>query len=154
MPEAVRVAGGPRATPGRLPAGAGAWLVVALIALASPGLASTAATAPGSPPETTWKAYGESEASFYFYDTASVRVEGELRRVWRLFDFRAPADNGVRSGMALVEIHCANQTYRYLRTLYFDGTRGHGKYLGGSSEPQFDHIAPGSMIARLARTLC
>ncbi|WP_374663560.1 surface-adhesin E family protein [Ramlibacter sp.] len=113
-----------------------------------------AAGAQASTPATTWEPYGESENAVHYYDTVSVRVEGSRRRVWRLFDLRARAENGVQSGMALVEIDCRESAFRYLRTIYFDGPKGHGKYLGGASDLQFDPIGPGSMIGQLARRLC
>lgn len=107
-----------------------------------------------APPPTTWQPYGESENAVHYYDTVSVQAEGTRRRVWRLFDLRTRADNGVQSGMALVEIDCRAEGYRYLRTLYFDGPKGHGKPLGEANDPLFVPIGPGSIIGQLARRLC
>jgi hypothetical protein len=102
-----------------------------------------------------WVPYGESGASAaYYFDRDTVRVIGEKRRVWRLFAFKVAREDGVRSGKALIEIHCGNHTYRYLRTMYYSGEMGQGKYLGGTGEHKPEHIGPDTMIAALAQQVC
>lgn len=112
-------------------------------------LASFAAQAQGA----DWVSYGQSENGAYYFDKSSIRAEGDRKRVWRLFALREP-QAGVQSGKALIELQCKAGTYRYLRTLYYSGPMGQGKYVGGSREQSPEPITPGSMIGELAQKVC
>lgn len=101
-----------------------------------------------------WVQYGESEHTTYYYEPGTVRAEAQRKRVWRLFEHKEAQHNGVQSGKALVEIDCRDWTYRYLRTTYYSGKMGKGKYLGGTREHRGDHIGPGTMIHHLAGVVC
>ena len=105
-------------------------------------------------PAWAWISVGESENTAYYLDPDSIRVEGAHRRVWRMFEYKAPQASGVRSGKALIDIDCQADTYRYLRTMYYSEPQGRGKVLGGARERRKEHIVPGTMIAQLARTTC
>ena len=121
---------------------------VLCLLLAAPALAAT------SPAAQAWVRYGESELTAYYYDPATVRSEAQRKRVWRLFEHKEPDREGVQSGKALIEIDCRDRTYRYLRTTYYSGKMGEGKYLGGRGEHRSEHIGPGTMIHHLARAVC
>lgn len=100
-----------------------------------------------------WVSYGESENGKYFFDPATVRTEGAARQVWRLFELNEARD-GVKSGKALLEIDCKAASYRYLRTLYYSGTMGQGKVVGGAREQSKEPIGPGSTVALLSQKVC
>jgi hypothetical protein len=117
--------------------------VAALVVLA---LASQAQAA-------EWVSYGQSETGAYYFDRGSVRTEGDRKRVWRLFALREP-QGGVQSGKALVEIQCKAGTFRYLRTMYYSGPMGQGRYVGGAKEQASEPVTPGSMIGELAQKVC
>ena len=114
---------------------------LALAALATPAQA------------TEWVGYGQSENGAYYFDKAGIRVEGDHKRVWRLFALREP-QAGVQSGKALIEFQCKAATFRYLRTMYYSGPMGQGKYVGGAREQAAEPIAPGTMIGELANKVC
>lgn len=101
-----------------------------------------------------WVSYGESEAGGYYWDPATLQVEGDRRRVWRLFELKQAGADGVQSGKALVEFSCKDASYRYLRTLYYADRQGRGRYIGGAREQPSEPIGPGSMIAVLAKAVC
>jgi hypothetical protein len=101
-----------------------------------------------------WKPIGESDATAHYFDPSTVRTEGQRKRVWRLFEHKGKAVDGVQSGKALIEIDCREWTFRYVRTLYYGGRMGHGKYLGGGGEQPADHIGPDSMVGHLAKAVC
>lgn len=100
-----------------------------------------------------WVGYGRSENGSYYFDRSGIREEGDRKRVWRLFALREP-QAGVQSGKALIEFHCKAGTFRYLRTMYYSGPMGQGKYVGGAREQSSEPIAPGTMIGELARKVC
>lgn len=100
-----------------------------------------------------WVSYGQSETGSYYFDRASVRSDGDKRRVWRLFALKEP-QGGVHSGKALIEFQCKSSTYRYLRTLYYSGPMGQGKYVGGAKAQPAEPVGPGTMIGELAQKVC
>jgi hypothetical protein len=100
-----------------------------------------------------WVSYGQSETGSYYFDRDSVRTAGDRKRVWRLFALKEPRQ-GVHSGKALIEFQCKAATYRYLRTLYYSGPMGQGKYVGGAKEQPAEPIGPGTMIGELAQKVC
>ncbi len=110
--------------------------------------------APARAAGTQWQAYGESESGTFYFDPASIQARGERKRVWRLFELKDKRADGVQSGKALVEFDCKESTYRYLRTLYYGGPQGTGKFLGGAQAQGVEHVAPGSMIGMLAQKVC
>ena len=123
-------------------------LHAALLAMAiAPAAAAQAA---GSP---KWVSYGESETGAYYFDPASIRTDGERKRVWRLFALKEAKD-GVQSGKALIEFQCKEGTYRYMRTLYYSGPMGQGKYVGGAKAQGTEPVGPGTMIGELAQRVC
>jgi hypothetical protein len=119
--------------------------------LAGPGTAATAVEA-GAP--VGWVPYGQSETGTFFFDPASVRIVGERKHVWRLFELKDPRPDSIQSGKALLELDCRGGTYRYLRTLYYGAPQGRGKYLGGAQAQAPEPIGPGSMVAVLAQKVC
>jgi hypothetical protein len=101
-----------------------------------------------------WVSVGESETAAYYMDPEVMRADGVQRRVWRLFDYKEKQANGVQSGKALLEINCSEGSYRYLRTVYYAGSMGQGKVLGGTRDQRKEFIGPGTMIGHLAKTVC
>lgn len=120
--------------------------VLRMLALTALALGATGAAQ-------AWVSIGESASTSYYLDADTVRSEGTVRRVWRLFDLKEERD-GVRSGKALIEIDCRRGTYRYLKTMYYSEPMGTGKYVGGRGEHSREHIAPGTMISQLATRVC
>jgi len=120
----------------------------------APRLAAALAALLAGPAALAWVPVGESDSTAYYLDPETIRVEGVHRRVWRLFDYKAPQASGVRSGKALIEIDCRADTYRYLRTMYYSEPQGRGKLLGGARERPREHIAPGTLVAQLAKAAC
>lgn len=124
--------------------------------LALPALAAAPgpAAAPAAAAAQQWVRYGESEQTAYYFDPGTVRSQAQRKRVWRLFEHKEPQGDGVLSGKALIEIDCRDWTYRYLKTTYYSGRMGEGKYLGGRGEHRTEHIGPGTMIHHLAKAVC
>ncbi|KQT14342.1 surface-adhesin E family protein [Ramlibacter sp. Leaf400] len=101
-----------------------------------------------------WVSYGQSENGSYYFDRATLRTDGDRKRVWRLFALKAPRGDGVQSGKALIEFNCKAETFRYLRTMYYSGPMGQGRYVGGAKEQSTEPVGPGTMIGELARRVC
>jgi hypothetical protein len=102
----------------------------------------------------SWAPLGESELGLHYWDPASVRADGNHRRVWRLVDRRQKLASGAQSSRALIEFDCKAGTWRYLQTLQFSGRMGQGQYLSGEGEQPQQHVAPGTMAGHLAKAVC
>lgn len=122
-----------------------------LALLVTAALNCAAAAQPATRAE--WVSYGESETGSYYFDAASIRTQGDRKRVWRLFALKE-AKKGVQSGKALIEFQCKEGTYRYMRTMYYSGPMGQGKYVGGAKAQGAEPVGPGTMIGELARKVC
>ncbi|HYF18466.1 MAG TPA: surface-adhesin E family protein [Ramlibacter sp.] len=118
-------------------------LFLAAAFLAAPALAAD-----------NWVAYGQSDAGTFYFDPGTVRTEAGRKQVWRLFELKEARGDGVRSGKALVELDCKGSRFRYLRTMYYAGPMGRGKYLGGAQAQPTEPIGPGSTIGALAQKVC
>lgn len=82
--------------------------VVHAIRLASCLLLALAA----APASAGWEKYAETEAAVLYLDPASIRKDGNFRRVWELHDFRKPDGAGALSQRFLWEIECSANQYR------------------------------------------
>lgn len=101
-----------------------------------------------------WVGYGQSETGTYYFDPASIQGQGDRKRVWRLFELKDKRTDGVQSGKALIEFDCKESSYRYLRTLYYAGSQGQGRVIGGAQAQASEPVSPGSMIGALAQRVC
>ena len=61
-----------------------------------------------------WVRYAESEEVTFYYDSYTIRKEGNLRRVWELQDLRKREKDGNISVRARLEYDCKNERSRHL----------------------------------------
>ena len=67
-----------------------------------------------APVRAEWVRVGETEAAVHYIDAATIRRDGNLRRVWTVQDMRETDPAGVRSIRALEEYDCLTGRFRYL----------------------------------------
>ena len=68
-------------------------------------LAATAAIA-------GWEKFAETVMAVHYLDPASIRKDGNFRRVWELQDFKKPDSAGAMSQRFLWEFECRESQYR------------------------------------------
>ena len=102
-----------------------------------------------------WVFVGESETSTFFYDPATIRKEGNMRRVWELQDLRKRGKSGEMSLRMRMEYDCMNERSRFL------GISGHSEpmALGGvlataGEDKNWDAIAPNTAADQLLKIVC
>jgi hypothetical protein len=61
-----------------------------------------------------WVAFFDSESITYYYDPATVRKDGNMRRVWRLQELKQRHADGEISRRIRMEYDCKQERYRIL----------------------------------------
>ena len=61
-----------------------------------------------------WVRYAESEEATFYFDPATIRKEGNMRRVWAIQDLRKPDKGGEMSVRVRNEYDCKNERSRTL----------------------------------------
>jgi len=67
-----------------------------------------------APLRAEWLKVGETDMAVHYIDTATIRRDGTLARVWTVQDMKEAGAEGVRSIRALEEYDCAQARFRYL----------------------------------------
>jgi hypothetical protein len=87
-----------------------------------------------------------------------MRREGELVKMWVLFDFKTVrTKEGVSysSAKANMNYDCTEQRYEGLTVMYFSGNMGNGNLLDRSSgKGKWLRISPGSLDESLWKLAC
>ena len=98
----------------------------------------------------------ESAGSSMYADPDSIKIDGQLRQITELHDFKAPDKaRGNRSTKVIAEYDCKEGRIRVLQEEYFSGQMGAGERLGGNSEPSnWFSAVPGTRGATLLKYVC
>ncbi len=129
---------------GRLAAWWGAAVVASVAMLFAPATACAA-----------WTPLDATDASFDYFDPATIRAEGSLRRVWTLHDLTQADADGDHSYRSLLEFHCPESRYRSLQTLFYAGSMATGRMTGRSAQPgAWRPVQPASVAATVLQRVC
>ena len=106
-----------------------------------------------------WKEYSRnSEGDTFFIDITSIKNVNNLKRVWRLSNFKEPlVSNNISafSSVLYTEIDCKEQKYRNIDSRFFDKPNGSGKVVEMTkSDGSWSFFAPGSTIYNLYQVMC
>ena len=96
----------------------------------------------------------DEELTFYF-DPATIRKDGNMRRVWELQDLRKRGRHGEMSRRMRVEYDCKQERWRYL------GISGHSKPMAGGTilistgeDNDWTAIPPGTIVETIFNLVC
>ena len=102
-----------------------------------------------------WVMYFETDLATHYFDPATIRKDGHIRRVWELSDLRKRERNGDMSVRMRKEYDCKQERRRFL------GISGHsGSMAGGTvlftvgEETQWDAVAPGTNGETILNIVC
>jgi hypothetical protein len=124
------------------------WLLITLLVLNS------------GPAYAEWMAVGESDLGTTAYaDSTTIRREGDLAKMWVLFDFKTAVQKkqggSYWSAKAHMDYDCTEQRYEGLAVMYFSGNMGNGNVLVGSTiKGKWLRISPGSLDHSLLKVAC
>ena len=102
-----------------------------------------------------WMEYGKTDGTTLYIDPLTIRKDGDLRKVWQLLELEKATPEGELSRRSLFEYDCKNERHRILDTTRHSGLKASGKVLGAGGESRdWQHIAPGTIIARFLKSVC
>jgi hypothetical protein len=61
-----------------------------------------------------WVLFLDQEKAQFFYDPATIRKDGNMRRVWTLQNLIRPSEEGAMSNRIRVEYDCKEESYKIL----------------------------------------
>jgi hypothetical protein len=102
-----------------------------------------------------WVVYNQSESSTHYFDPATIRKDGNMRRVWTIQNFEQRGTDGQMSNRAQFEYDCKEERYRFLDISQHSEPMAGGKVLTmeiGSG--LWRGIAPGTISASMLDIVC
>ena len=98
----------------------------------------------------------EGAGSIMYADPDTIKIDGQLRQVTELHDFKAPdKTRGNRSTKVVSQYDCKEGRIRILQEEYFSGQMGAGERLGGNTEPtEWFPLAQGTRGWTLLKFAC
>ena len=109
------------------------------------------------PASSAWLQMSSEDANSVMYaDPDSVMINGQLRQIVELHDFKSQdKTRGNRSTRVLSEYDCKEARIRVLQEDYFSGQMGAGERLGGFTGPSdWFSVAPGTRGWTLLKFVC
>ena len=102
-----------------------------------------------------WVVFGESDSGTSYFDPATIRKDGNMRRVWNLQDFRKRDNDGVMSLRMRREYDCKQERYRYLAISGHSKPKAGGTVLqSGGEDNDWVVIAPRTIAETLLNRVC
>jgi hypothetical protein len=102
-----------------------------------------------------WVWYSGSNEASVFYDPATIRKDGNMRRVWELQNLVQQDEVGAMSSRALKEYDCKQERYRILDISEHSGPMAGGKVLtNGIGDGRWRGIAPDTLVAVILKIVC
>ena len=102
-----------------------------------------------------WVRYEETEKTIFYYDPATIRKEGDLRRVWVLLDSRKRNDKGDMSSRVRFEYDCKKERYRFLGfSSHAEPMAGGEVLLMGGEDNNWMAIAPNTVDETILKIVC
>lgn len=104
-----------------------------------------------------WVIYAEIEEATFYFDPATIRKEGNMRRVWEIQDLRKPDKvSGGMSRRMRFEYDCKNERSRFLALSTHSKPMAGGTVLilGDEENQNWRATAPGSISGTMLNLVC
>jgi hypothetical protein len=102
-----------------------------------------------------WVMYGEAATATFYYDPATIRKDGNMRRVWELTDLRKQGKVGEISRRMRIEYDCKQERFRYLGLSAHSGPMAGGEVLVMEGEyNNWRAIAPDTISDLMLQIVC
>ncbi len=102
-----------------------------------------------------WVEVSKGDTATTYIDPASIRTNGNIRKVWQIFDLMARSSYGVLSFRMLAEYDCKGERYRFL------SQSGHADHMAKGSALSVDdragewaYIAPNTVASDHLHFVC
>jgi hypothetical protein len=102
-----------------------------------------------------WVKVIDNDVVVIYIDPATIRKDGNIRRVWELYDLKQRDRDGEMSRRVLYEYDCKEERYRFLSLSAHSEPMAGGRVLNtGSSPTAWDYVAPGTVAATKMQFVC
>ncbi len=102
-----------------------------------------------------WVLYDSDRETKFFYDPATIRKDGNLRRVWELMEHIKRRDNGAMSYRFRAEYDCKQERYRFLGFSSFPEPMAGGRAFEVLGEHyEWTSIAPNTVTETILNIVC
>jgi len=102
-----------------------------------------------------WERVGRTNAAVHYVDPATLRKDGNLRRVWALQDMRDTSPEGVMSIRALQEYDCAQARFRFVSVAAHAGPMAQGRVVAAHElHDDWDERPAGAKPSAIERLAC
>jgi hypothetical protein len=108
------------------------------------------------PASAEWMQIAESTSgNVFLIDPASIKKEGNIRKVWGITNRASPDSYGVSSRKYRKEFDCSRERYRFLTNTSYTKPMGYGvALLTDSNAGQWVDIAPDTVDEELLKVIC
>lgn len=101
-----------------------------------------------------WAQVYETDRAAYYIDPTTIKVNGNLRRVWELTDWKKTTI-GAMSFRVLSEYDCKEEKHRALSLTTFSEAMARGNSLSKHDSPDsWSYIAPGTVGYTILEIIC
>ena len=102
-----------------------------------------------------WVLYGETNTATLYFDPATIRKDGNMRRVWQLHDLKTLNEEGVMSRRFRSEYDCKNESWRIISRSNHSERMATGETLySNSSAGDWSDIPPNTISATILNIIC
>ena len=102
-----------------------------------------------------WTKFIESDSAVHYIDLTTLRINGDMRKVWELADLKTRHPDGEMSRRYLTEIDCKEERNRILGNSEHPQPMAGGASLISNQKPsEWAYIAPGTLAAIVLRLVC
>jgi len=127
----------------------------AFVSPGSPGEAMLKFVCYDGPALAEWEEFGGHETATMYFDPASIRVDGQMRRVWTLGDRVVESESGIKSLVMLDLYDCSEERSRYLQIIAYAEPMATGSVIETMSEPSpWQAVAPETLGAAMLEFVC
>ena len=112
-------------------------------------------TLAAAPAWAEWVKVSETDNSVFYIDPATIRKDGNLRRVWQVTDLKQRENEGGMSSRVLYEHDCKEERSRILSLSTHSDPMAGGKTLASyDATGKWTHMPPGTPVQTIMRIVC
>ena len=102
-----------------------------------------------------WVMYFETKTITYYYDPATIRKDGSMRRVWRIQQLKQRIADGEKSRRMRIEYDCKEERYKILSASTHSEPMAEGKVLYAENRDNiWKVIPPASASEAMFKIVC
>ena len=102
-----------------------------------------------------WVLFSETDTSTFYYDPATIRKDGHIRRVWELNNLRKRHKDGEMSRRYRVEYDCKKERMKFLGLTEHSEPMASGTVLRTLGEDKdWREVPPGTVLETMFKIVC